>query len=92
VHQPPSFTTVDGPAFLTARWYQPLDVKIICRVRANFSDIPLGRFPKSTNPRTGKEYYEVDFTLQARFQGGEITWRLLYQGQEWGSTTVSYDE
>ncbi len=70
----------------------PVDVAIVCRVRADFSDIPLSRFPKSRNPRTGKEYYEVEFKLQAKFQGGNITWRLLYEGQEWGSTTVSYDD
>jgi hypothetical protein len=68
------------------------DVKVICRVRADFSDIPISRFPRARNPKTGKEYFEVEFKLEARFQGGYIIWRLLYQGQEWGSTTVSYDE
>lgn len=68
------------------------DVKIVCKVRADFSDIPVSRFPRSRNPKTGKEYFEVEFKLRATFQGGNITWQLMYEGQEWGSTTVSYDE
>ncbi|CAM1509097.1 Fc.00g028360.m01.CDS01 [Cosmosporella sp. VM-42] len=69
------------------------DVKVICRVRADFSDIPVQRFPKSRNPKTGEEYFEVEFKLEAHFKGsGEIVWRMLYKGQEWGSTTVTYED
>ncbi|KAH8898759.1 actin-like ATPase domain-containing protein [Thozetella sp. PMI_491] len=74
------------------RRYAHDDVKVICKVRANFSDIPVSRFPRMRNPKTGQEYYEVDFKLEARFVGGELTWRLLFEGKEWGSTTVSYDD
>lgn len=68
------------------------DVKIVCRVTAEFSDIPVSQFARMKNRRTGKDYFEVDFKLEARFQGGELVWRLLWKGKEWGSTTVSYDE
>ncbi len=66
-------------------------MKVICRVRADFSDIPVHKFPRARNRETGEDYYEVDFKLEARFRAGEIAWRLLFKGQEWGSTTVSYD-
>jgi hypothetical protein len=61
-------------------------------VKANFSDIPLSRFPKTTNRLTGKEYYEISFRLEATFKDAQITWRLLYEGKEYGSTTVSYND
>ncbi len=65
---------------------------IVCRVHADFSAIPLSRFPKSRSVKTEREYYEVDFKLEATILGGTITWRLLYQDTEYGSTTVSFDE
>ncbi|KAK3899799.1 hypothetical protein C8A05DRAFT_46227 [Staphylotrichum tortipilum] len=68
------------------------DIQIVCRVTADFSDIPVSYFPRMKNKKTGKEYFEVDFELEARFQGGELTWRLMWEDKEWGSTTVSYDE
>ncbi|KAK3332846.1 hypothetical protein B0T19DRAFT_448679 [Cercophora scortea] len=66
--------------------------QVICRVRADFSDMPLSSFPKSRSFVTGKEYYELDFKLEATFKSDVIHWRLLYQGVEYGSTTVTYDE
>ncbi|KAK6544698.1 hypothetical protein TWF694_001384 [Orbilia ellipsospora] len=65
---------------------------VICRVRADFSDIPLTQLPKSRSATTGKEYYEMDFKLQATFANSEIHWKLIYKGREYGSTTVSYEE
>ncbi len=52
----------------------------------------MSKFPRMRNPKTGKDYFEVDFQLEARFKGGELSWRLLWKGQEWGCTTVSFDE
>ncbi|KAM7198281.1 hypothetical protein V8F33_005072 [Rhypophila sp. PSN 637] len=66
--------------------------QVICKVRGDFNDVPLSSFPKSRSATTGREYYEVDFKLEATFLGGEITWKLLYKGREYGSTSVSYDE
>ncbi len=68
------------------------DVKIVCKVRSDFSDIPVSKFPRMRNPKTGKAYFEVDFQLEANFKGGELNWRLLWKGQEWGCTTVSFDD
>lgn len=68
------------------------DVKVVCRVKADFSDIPVGQFKRLKNRKTGKDYFEVDVELQARFQGGDLTWRMMWKGKEWGSTTVSYDD
>ncbi|KAK4161725.1 hypothetical protein QBC43DRAFT_357267 [Cladorrhinum sp. PSN259] len=65
--------------------------QVICRVRADFSDVPLSTFPKSRSPITGKEFYEASFKLEATF-ADRITWRLLFRGKEYGSTSVSYDE
>ena len=64
----------------------------MCRVKADFSDIPVGQFKRLKNRKTGKDYFEVDVELQARFQGGDLTWRMMWKGKEWGSTTVSYDD
>ncbi|KAK0726065.1 hypothetical protein B0H67DRAFT_480099 [Lasiosphaeris hirsuta] len=66
--------------------------QVICRVRADFSDIPLSSFPKSRSVATGKEYYELEFKLEATFKSDEIKWRLLYRGKEYGSTSVTYEE
>jgi len=66
--------------------------QVICRVRGDFSDIPLSNFPKSRSAATGKEYYELDFKLEATFRSDDITWRLLYRGKEYGSTTVTYED
>ena len=41
---------------------------------------------------TGEEFYEIDFRLVATFQGGTIYWKLIFQGKEYGSTTISYED
>ncbi|KAL8366624.1 hypothetical protein RB595_010473 [Gaeumannomyces hyphopodioides] len=67
------------------------DVHPVCKVSADLSDIPVETFEKELNFLTGIPYYEASIELEARFQGGNITWRCLYQGREVGSTTVTYD-
>ncbi|KAK3997750.1 hypothetical protein QBC44DRAFT_228707 [Cladorrhinum sp. PSN332] len=66
--------------------------QIICRVRGDFSDVPLSSFPKSRNPKTGRDFYEATFKLQATFANSQITWKLLFRGKEYGSTSVNYDD
>ncbi|EJT68732.1 hypothetical protein GGTG_13697 [Gaeumannomyces tritici R3-111a-1] len=67
------------------------DVYPVCTVHADMTNVPIETFEKEMNFLTGVSYYEATFELEAQFQGGNITWRCLYQGQEVGSTTVTYD-
>jgi hypothetical protein len=64
----------------------------VCHVHGDFSDIPLSQLPKSRSTTTGREYYEIDFKLQATFSSEQIIWQLMYKGREYGKTSVSYDE
>ncbi|KAK3378944.1 hypothetical protein B0T24DRAFT_663235 [Lasiosphaeria ovina] len=74
-----------------ARLAEPA-ARFICRVQGDFNDVPLSTFPKSMSPVTGREYYEIDFKLEATFRADDIEWRLMYRGKEYGKTTVTYDQ
>ncbi|KAK3358272.1 hypothetical protein B0T24DRAFT_139256, partial [Lasiosphaeria ovina] len=65
--------------------------QVICRVESTFHDIPDSALLRCRDATTGKEYFEVDFKLEATMGATELTWRLLYNGKEYGSTSVSYD-
>ncbi|KLU92190.1 hypothetical protein MAPG_11136 [Magnaporthiopsis poae ATCC 64411] len=67
------------------------DVHPVCTVHADLTGVPVETFLKETNYVTDIAYYEANVELEARFQGGNITWRCLHRGREVGSTTVTYD-
>ncbi len=39
-----------------------------------------------------EEYFIAEFKLEATFAGGIIDWKLIFDGKEYGSVTVSYDK
>lgn len=67
------------------------DVHHVCTVHADLTNVPQETFLERRNHTKGITYYEAHYELEARFQGGDITWRCLHQGREVGSTTVTYD-
>lgn len=64
----------------------------ICRVSADLGHIPDYKFTKSRSGLNGEEYFVAELELQATFQGGEINWKLIFDGEEYGSAIVSYDK
>ncbi|KAK6499972.1 hypothetical protein TWF481_010329 [Arthrobotrys musiformis] len=74
------------------RRYADPAAQLICRVHADLSSIPLSQFQKSRSPMTGMVYYGATLKLQATFASEVLTWKLIYRGKEYGSTTVSYDD
>ncbi|KAF3905023.1 hypothetical protein AA313_de0204483 [Arthrobotrys entomopaga] len=77
---------------IAPRRFRDPAAKVICRVRGDFSDISLSQIPKSRSAKTGKEYYEIDFKLQATFASSEIHWQLIYKGKEYSLKSVTYED
>lgn len=63
----------------------------ICRVTADLSTVPESKFMLARSSPHSDEYFIAEFKLEATFVGGMIHWKLIFDGQEYGSVSVSYD-
>ena len=64
----------------------------VCRVSANLSHIPDSKFTRARSGVNGEEYFTAELELEATFSGGEIHWKLIFDRQDHGLATVSYDK
>ncbi|KFY05554.1 hypothetical protein V491_09098 [Pseudogymnoascus sp. VKM F-3775] len=60
-------------------------LKKVCRIEGDLTNLPLSSFIQHTTKKTGEPYWVVDFTLLAIFSGTGITWQCLYKGEAKGS-------
>lgn len=44
------------------------------------------------NSLDGEEHFIAEFKLEAKFIGGEITWKFIFDGKEYGNVKVSYND
>lgn len=54
--------------------------------------MPDSKFTKSRSGVNGEEYYVAELQLEATFSGGEIHWKIVFDREEYGIATVSYDK
>lgn len=64
----------------------------VCRVVADLSSVPDSKFARARSGLGGEEYFIAEFKLEATFVGGMIDWKFIFDGQEYGSVSVSYDK
>ncbi|KAF2685161.1 actin-like ATPase domain-containing protein [Lentithecium fluviatile CBS 122367] len=68
------------------------DAYNICRVRADLSDVPTHKFARARSGLGREEFLTAEFRLEATFVDSQIKWVFVFDGQEYGSVTVSYDK
>jgi hypothetical protein len=54
--------------------------------------VPESKFTRTRSGIGGEEYFVAEFKLEATFAGGEINWKIIFDGREFGVATVSYDK
>jgi hypothetical protein len=64
----------------------------ICRVRADMSTVPESKFARARSGLDGEEFLVAEIKLQATFVAGMINWVFIFDGKEYGSVSVSYDQ
>lgn len=69
-----------------------LDAYNICTVRADLSTVPEYKFVRARSGLGGEEFLIAEFKLEATYAGGNIDWKFIFDGKEYGSVTVSYDK
>lgn len=69
-----------------------LGAQNICKVLADLSVVPDHKFMKLRNGVNGEEYWMAEFRLEAKFMAGIITWSFIFDGQEYGNVSVSYND
>ncbi|ORY18798.1 hypothetical protein BCR34DRAFT_472752 [Clohesyomyces aquaticus] len=65
---------------------------VICRVRADLSKVPESKFTRARSGLGAEEFLIAEFKLEATFEGGNIDWKFIFDGKEYGSVSVSYDK
>jgi len=40
----------------------------------------------------GEEHLVAEFRLEAKYAGGNISWRMIFDGKEYSSVNVSYND
>ncbi|KAF2463990.1 actin-like ATPase domain-containing protein [Lindgomyces ingoldianus] len=64
----------------------------ICRVRADLSTVPESKFARARSGLGAEEFLIAEFKLQATLCGGNIDWKFIFDGKEYGTVSVSYDK
>jgi len=68
-----------------------VDTYNVCKVSADLSDVPDHKFMRARSGIKGEEFFIAEFKLEATFLGGNVDWKFIFDGKEYGSVSTSYD-
>jgi len=70
---------------------QDISVNHVCFLKADLSSVPTTKFMR-TRSRPGSFYYFIaEFTIEIILKGAQLTFRIMFDGQEYDSVEANYD-